>query len=112
MRMPEPDKFNKEELAKIAFTPWDMHVPREMEVVFKDKSEGQGDVEPSGLHQGVRPRAIRDDTRVSEMRSSTAIWTRPYYVAALSSVQSKDHGGDREDPTRPSENCKCQRTIG
>ena len=38
MRMPEPDKFNKEELAKIAA--WDMHVPREMEVVFKDKSEG------------------------------------------------------------------------
>ena len=44
MRMPEPDKFNKEELAKIAVTPWDMHVPREMEVVFKDKSEGAQEV--------------------------------------------------------------------
>ena len=39
MRMPEPDKFNKTELARVAVTPWDMHVPREMEVVFKDKSD-------------------------------------------------------------------------
>jgi hypothetical protein len=39
MRMPEPDKFNKTELARVAVTPWDMHVPREMEVVFEDKSD-------------------------------------------------------------------------
>ena len=39
MRMPEPDKFNKEELAKIAVTPWDLHVPREPEGILKDKSE-------------------------------------------------------------------------
>ena len=44
MTMPEPDKFNKEELAKIAVTPWDLHVPREAEVIFKDKSEGVHDV--------------------------------------------------------------------
>ena len=40
IRMPEPDAFNKDELAKIDVTPWDLHVPREAEVIFKDKSEG------------------------------------------------------------------------
>ena len=44
MRMPKPDKFNEQELAKIAVTPWDMHVPREMEAVFRDKSEGAQEV--------------------------------------------------------------------
>ena len=39
MRMPEPDKFNKEELAKIAVTPWGLHVPCEPEVVLKGKSK-------------------------------------------------------------------------
>ena len=29
---------------KIAVTPWDVHVPREMEVVFKDKSDGAQEV--------------------------------------------------------------------
>ena len=44
MRMPEPDKLNKDELSIIAGTPWDMQVPHEMEVVFKDKSDGVQEV--------------------------------------------------------------------
>ena len=37
--MPGANKFDRAELAKIAVTPWDLHVPREDEVVFKDKKE-------------------------------------------------------------------------
>ena len=37
--MPEANKFDRAELAKIALTPWDLHVPRHDEVVFKEKKE-------------------------------------------------------------------------
>ena len=39
LRMPEANKFDRTELAKIAVTPWDLHVPREDAVVLKDKKE-------------------------------------------------------------------------
>ena len=36
LRLPEANKWDRVELAKIAATPWDLHRPRETEVVFKE----------------------------------------------------------------------------
>ena len=44
LRMPEANKFDKDELGKIASTPWDLHKPRDLEVVFKEKKEATGEV--------------------------------------------------------------------
>ena len=38
MRLPEANKFDKEELSKISATPFDLHRARDLEVVFKDKA--------------------------------------------------------------------------
>ena len=40
----EANKFDKAELSKVASTPWDLHSPRETEVIFKDKKEEQEDL--------------------------------------------------------------------
>ena len=37
--MPEANKFDRAVLVKIAVTPWDLHVPHDDEVVFKEKKE-------------------------------------------------------------------------
>ena len=42
VRLPEANKFDKVELSKVASTPWDLHRPRETEVIFKDKEGGAG----------------------------------------------------------------------
>ena len=39
LRFPESNKWDKDELAKVRVTPWSLHVPKETEVVFKDKKE-------------------------------------------------------------------------
>ena len=39
LRLPEPNKWDKDELAKIKATPWSLHTPKDTEVVFKDKKE-------------------------------------------------------------------------
>ena len=39
MRFPEPNKWDKDELAKIRATPWSLHAPKDTEVVFKDKKD-------------------------------------------------------------------------
>ena len=39
VRVPESEKRNKISLADIKLTPWAMHQPRELEVVFEDKTE-------------------------------------------------------------------------
>ena len=39
LRFPETNKWDKDELAKVRATPWSVHVPKETEVVFKDKKE-------------------------------------------------------------------------
>ena len=36
MRVTQPEKFDREALAKIAVTPYKPHAPRELEVVFKN----------------------------------------------------------------------------
>ena len=36
LRLPEANKWDRVELAKIAATPWDLHRPREQEVVLKE----------------------------------------------------------------------------
>ena len=35
-RKPNPLKFNKGDLAKVAVTPWSLHVPKDDEVLFRD----------------------------------------------------------------------------
>ena len=35
--LPGANKFDKSELSKVASTPWDLHKPREIEVVFQEK---------------------------------------------------------------------------
>ena len=37
--VPEVDKWSKEALAGIRSTPWDLHTPRKIEMIFKDKIE-------------------------------------------------------------------------
>ena len=37
MRLPDGNKWDKEALSAVNSTPWDLHRPRELEVVFKDK---------------------------------------------------------------------------
>ena len=37
MRLPDANKWDRTELAKIAATPWDVHQPRAQEVVFRDQ---------------------------------------------------------------------------
>ena len=39
LRFLEPNKWDKDELAKIRATPWSLHLPEDTEVVFKDKKE-------------------------------------------------------------------------
>ena len=39
VRVPTNEKWNKELLAKIGCTPYDMHQPREPEVIFKEKTD-------------------------------------------------------------------------
>ena len=73
LRMPEPNKFDKGELAKIAVTLWDLHVPREVDVGFKEKNEKTQDLGKekvgyaAGFHQGVRHRAVWHDARVPQV---------------------------------------------
>ena len=44
VRVPEADKWCKESLAGVRCTPWDLHVPRETEIIFKEKiDKGHGD---------------------------------------------------------------------
>ena len=42
--LPEANKFDKAELGKVASTPWDLHRPRDAEVVFKEKKEDEEDL--------------------------------------------------------------------
>ena len=65
LRVPEANKFDRTELVKIVVTPWDLHVPREAGVIFKDKKEvaddnprgrgrqppGQGSNVQTGVHK-------------------------------------------------------------
>ena len=44
-RVPESDKWNKEELAAVACTPHNMHTPKAPEVVFQDKVDEKHDDE-------------------------------------------------------------------
>ena len=77
-RVPGNEKWNKAMLSQVSHTPYDLHVPKEVEVVFKDKVEddgrfvdkfgGQGhDVQEVVLARN-RPRDIWDDPRMSKMR--------------------------------------------
>ena len=43
VRLLEANKFDKAELSKVASTPWDLHKPREAEVILKDKKEDEED---------------------------------------------------------------------
>ena len=46
VRVPEADKWCKESLVGVRCTPWDLHVPRETEIIFKEKiDKGHGDFE-------------------------------------------------------------------
>jgi hypothetical protein len=40
IRVPEVEKSSKESLAEVKATPWDLHRPRQPEVVFKEKADG------------------------------------------------------------------------
>ena len=42
MRMPTADKWSKDALSAIASTPYNLHVPNEPEVVFRETAEAQG----------------------------------------------------------------------
>ena len=77
--MLETNKFDRDELAKIAVTPWNLHVPRETEVVFKEKKEvaddnlqdkvslpGQVCIKPADLEQlGLTRGCPRCDHQIS-----------------------------------------------
>ena len=39
LRLPEPNKWDKDELAKIRATPWSLHAPKYTEIVSKDKKD-------------------------------------------------------------------------
>ena len=41
MRLPEPNKWDKDKLAEIGATPCLLHVPTDPEVVFKDKKDAE-----------------------------------------------------------------------
>ena len=43
MRMPTADKWNKEALAKVSSTPYDLHAPKDVEVTFRERVEPQGE---------------------------------------------------------------------
>ena len=46
VRVPEADKWCKESLSAVRCTPWDMHVPRETEIILKEKiDKGEGNFE-------------------------------------------------------------------
>ena len=44
VRLPEVNEFDKAELSKVESTPWDLHRPREAEVIFNDKKGEQEDL--------------------------------------------------------------------
>jgi hypothetical protein len=60
LRLPDDNKWSKEELAKIKATPWSLHVPSDPEVVFKEKKE-------------IRP---------EEMKDKVIVARQPYLKAA------------------------------
>ena len=39
VRVPESEKWSKDLFAAVKLTPWAMHQPRELEVVFNDKTD-------------------------------------------------------------------------
>ena len=39
MRLPEPNKWEEDRLADIRATPWSLHVPKDPEVIFRDKKD-------------------------------------------------------------------------
>ena len=39
MRLPEPNKWEKDRLAEIEATPRSLHVPKDPEVIFRDKKD-------------------------------------------------------------------------
>ena len=42
MRMPEAEKFSKDLLSGVSITPWDLHTPKQPEVVFQQRdADGQ-----------------------------------------------------------------------
>ncbi len=46
VRVPEADNWCKESMAGVRCTPWDLHAPRESEIIFKEKiDKGHGDFE-------------------------------------------------------------------
>ena len=43
LRKPSPNKFNKDDLAKVAVTTWSLHVPKADEVIFRDPKVSEKD---------------------------------------------------------------------
>ena len=41
MRLPGPNKWEKDRLAEIKATPWSLHVPKDPEVIFMDKKDAE-----------------------------------------------------------------------
>ena len=39
MRVPEANKWDNEALAKVHLTPWGLHKPRDLEIVFEEKAD-------------------------------------------------------------------------
>ena len=53
MRLPNAEKFNKEQLSDVSITPWQLHDPKKPEVVFKDPVADRPNVEPETLVRRV-----------------------------------------------------------
>ena len=53
MRVPNAQKFEKERLSSVTITPWQLHNPKDPEVVFKEPVEKRADVEPETLVRRV-----------------------------------------------------------
>ena len=75
LRKPNPNKFNKDDLAKVAVTPWSLHVPKVDEVIFRDPKVSEQDdfkEKPAIARQVTSRRLIsRSSGTRAEVRSVT-----------------------------------------
>ena len=50
VRVPEVEKFDKEALTNVQATPWDLHQPREAEIIFKEKADVEAGLRREAQH--------------------------------------------------------------
>ena len=75
MRLPELNGWDNDRLAEIEATPRSLHVPKDPEVIFRDKKDA--DI-PTADSESQRLCQVWSHQRLSQVRPRVVLWPRPY----------------------------------